>query len=225
MYKYELHSHTSECDLFAELSGADYARLYKEAGYDGIVITEHYFNTFFDWHGRELEGKPHEAVIDRWLRGYRSAKAVGDEIGFTVLLGAEVRVADSINDYLVYGLSEEFFYNAPRLNEMKNLDELLSVLPDDALVVHAHPFRNGMTVKDPSNIFGIEAYNAGTDSFRNSLAHQFAEHYGLAKTSGSDVHRMNRFAKGGIETDRRILTMKDLTDVLRSGEYRLIETY
>ena len=201
MYKYELHSHTSECDLVAELSGADYARLYKEAGYDGIVITDHYFNTFFDWYGGELEGKPHEAVIDRWLRGYRSAKAVGDEIGITVLLGAEVRVSDTINDYLVYGLTEEFLYNAPRLNEMKNLDELLRHLPKE------------------------EAYNAGTDKFRNSLAHQFAEHYGLAKTSGSDVHRMNRFAKGGIETDRRILTIKDLTDVLRSGEYRLIESY
>ena len=218
MYKYELHSHTSECDLFAKLGGAELVREYKAAGYDGIVITDHYFDLFFEWFEDELHGASHEEQMRRWLRGYYSAKAEGDGCGFTVLSGAEVRIRDSINDYLVYGLDESFFSNAPRLCEIGSLDELLRHLPKEALVVHAHPFRNGMTVRDPSNLFGIEAYNGGTDEFRNGLAHRFAEHFGVAKTSGSDVHGMNRLAKGGIETDRRILTMKDLTDVLRSGE-------
>lgn len=225
MYKYELHSHTADCDLFAKLSGAELVREYKAAGYDGIVITDHYFELFFEWFQEELDGTTHEVQMDRYLKGYRSAKAEGDRLGFTVLCGTEVRVKDSINDYLVYGLDEEFFYKAPRLTDAKSLDALLKLLPEDACVVHAHPFRNGMTVRNPENLFGIEAYNGGTEKFRNEMAHAFAEHYGVRKTSGSDVHGLNRLAKGGIETERRILTMRDLVEVLRSGEYRLIETY
>ncbi len=225
MYKYELHSHTSECDLVAKLSGAELVREYKQAGYDGIVITDHYFDLFFEWFEKELCGRTHEEQVRRYLKGYYSAKAEGKKLGFTVLSGTEVRLHDSINDYLVYGLDEEFFYKAPRLNEIKSLEELLALFPDYACVVHAHPFRNGMTVRNPENLFGIEAYNAGTDKFRNELAHIYAEHYGVKKTSGSDIHNINRLAKGGIETDRRIITNRDLVEVLRNGEYRLIETY
>ena len=225
MYKYELHSHTSECDLVAKLSGAELVREYKAAGYDGIVITDHYFELFFEWFAKELDGTTHEVQMDRYLKGYRSAKEEGDKLGFTVIAGTEVRLKDSINDYLVYGLDEEFFYKAPRLTDIKSLDELLAIFPKEACVVHAHPFRNGMTVRNPENLFGIEAYNAGTEKFRNELAHTYAEHYGVRKTSGSDVHGLNRLAKGGIETERRILNSRDLIEVLRSGEYRLIETY
>ena len=225
MYKYELHSHTSECDLVAKLSGAELVREYKQAGYDGIVITDHYFDLFFEWFEKELCGRTHEEQVRRYLKGYYSARAEGERLGFTVLPGTEVRIRDSINDYLVYGLDEDFFYKAPRLNEIKSLEELLALFPDYACVVHAHPFRNGMTVRNPENLFGIEAYNAGTDKFRNELAHIYAEHYGVKKTSGSDIHNINRLAKGGIETDRRIITNRDLVEVLRNGEYRLIETY
>ena len=47
MYKYELHAHTMECDIEATLSGREMVRLYKESGYDGIVITNHFFEKFF----------------------------------------------------------------------------------------------------------------------------------------------------------------------------------
>ena len=40
MYKFELHVHTSECDLAAHASGAELVRIYKEAGYDGMVVTD-----------------------------------------------------------------------------------------------------------------------------------------------------------------------------------------
>ena len=95
----------------------------------------------------------------------------------------------------------------------------------NACVVQAHPFRDGMAVATPDGLFGIEAYNGGTDEFRNRLAEQFAKLYGLAITSGSDVHSMKRLAKGGIMTERRIQTPEDLVSVLRSGEYSLITTY
>ena len=47
MYKYELHSHTSECDRDAYLSARELVHLYKDAGYDGMVITDHYIERFY----------------------------------------------------------------------------------------------------------------------------------------------------------------------------------
>lgn len=222
MSKFELHVHTSECDLVAAETGANIVRMYKNAGYDGLVITDHYFSLFFEWFKDELNVVDHKKIIDRWLKGYYSAKNEAEKIGFTVLLGAEVRFDGTINDYLVYGLDVDDFYKLPLLNRLKNVDELISILPPKAVVVQAHPFRNEMTVKDPSNIFGIEVYNGCTDEFRNKLAKIYAEHYGKRMTSGSDFHNKNALAKGGIISDKDIRNSSDLVSVLRTGNYKLI---
>lgn len=223
MYKYELHLHTSEGDLCAFRSGAECVRMYHGAGYSGMVVTNHYFATFFDWFADDLCGADHRATVDRYLRGYYNARNEGEKLGFTVLVGAEVRFADTVNDYLVYGVDEEFFYNAPLLHRLGGVEELNEILPDGALVVWAHPFRDGMTVRDPAPLFGIEAYNAGTDDFRNETARFFASHYEKPMTSGSDFHDDRALAMGGIVTEKTILTSADLSCVLRRGDYRLIE--
>lgn len=227
MFKYELHSHTSECDRDAILSAKELVHLYKEAGYDGMVITDHYIERFYRlWFPEEVKGLTHAQQVTRWLKGYRTAKEEGDRIGFTVLPGAEVRFDNYPNDYLIYGVHEDFFYTVPRLNELKNIKELLSLMPKDVCVVHAHPFRDDMAVATPpKDLFGMEVFNGGTEKFRNNLAKQFAEHYNLSPTSGSDIHSLSRLAKGGIMTEKRIKTPEDLIDVLRSGSYHLIENY
>ena len=79
-------------------------------------------------------------------------------------------------------------------------------MPDYALVVQAHPFRDKMTVIDPTPIFGIEVYNGGTDNFRNEMAKIYAEHYGKAMTSGSDCHGDSAVGKGGIITKEKLLS-------------------
>ena len=223
MYKYELHAHTSECDLVAKLSGGELVRAYADQGYSGIVITDHYFSIFFDWFREELEGKSHKEILDRWLRGYESARNEGEKIGFTVLPGAEVRIDGTINDYLVYGLEIEDLYRLPLLNRMASIDEVLDILPERTCVVHAHPFRENMTVRDPSRFFGIEVHNGGTDAFRNQLAKVWAEHYGKAMTSGSDCHGPWAVGKGGIITENPIYTPTDLVQVLRGRNYQLIQ--
>ena len=222
MAKFELHSHTAECDRVARLGGAELVRAYRDAGYGGMVITDHYFSLFYDWFAEELSGADRRGIIERYLKGYYAARNEGERLGFTVLCGAEVRFDGSINDYLVYGLEESDFYRLPLLNGLSGVEELISVLPDYALVVQAHPFRDGMTVASPSSLFGIEVYNGGTENFRNEMARLFAEHYGKAMTSGSDVHGASAVARGGIEAELDIRTSADLVRVLRSGKYRLV---
>lgn len=225
MGKFELHVHTAENDLVAQVGGAGIVKLYKELGYDGLVITDHYFAMFYDWFKDELEGCDHKGIIDRWLKGYRAAKEEGDKCDFTVLLGAEVRFdGPMINDYLVYGIDEEFLYKAPLLNRLNDLEELLEILPENALVVQAHPFRDNMTVKPPENLFGIEVYNGGTRELRNKLAKNFAEYYNKPMTSGSDFHEVGALGKGGIITENKIRSMEELVSVLKSGKYSIIES-
>ena len=222
MYRFELHTHTAECDKFAHLGGAELVRAYFEKGYSGMVVTDHYFNHFFDWFADELDGLNARGIIERWLKGYYTARAEGEKIGFTVLPGAEVRIDGTINDYLIFGLEERDFYTLPLLNRLGSIDEVIGLLPDYACVVAAHPFRNGMTVFDPERIFGIEVFNGGTEPFRNEMAHIFASHYGKAMTSGSDCHSMHAVGKGGIITNAPIKTTADLRSILKNGNYQII---
>ena len=222
MNKFELHAHTSECDKYAHLSGAELVRAYSEAGYRGMVITDHYFSLFYEWWRDELCLDDHQKIMHRYLQGYYAARNEAEKRGFTVLCGAEVRFDHTINDFLVYGLEEQDFYRLPLLNRLKNVEELVEALPPHAVVVQAHPFRDKMTVMSPDALFGIEVHNGGTDPFRNEMARLYAEHYGKAMTSGSDIHHIKALARGGIATERQIGCARDLVDVLRSGDYMLI---
>ena len=40
--KVEMHTHTSETSPCAHINAKDVLKLYKEAGYDTVVITDHY---------------------------------------------------------------------------------------------------------------------------------------------------------------------------------------
>ena len=225
MYKYDLHIHTSECDKVALSDGAQIVRLYRDSGYDGIVITDHYFHHFYDWFENEFDYGNHKTIIDRYLKGYYNAKNEAEKTGFKVFCGAEVRFDGTINDYLVYGLEESDFYNLPFLNRLHSVSELADALPDYALIVQAHPFRDKMTVCTPDIIGGIEGYNGCTEKIRNDMAKMFASHYSKIITSGSDFHGPDQLAKGGIITQLEIKTTKELADVLKKRNFDIIESY
>lgn len=133
---------------------AEIVKKYQEEGYSGMVVTDHYFSLFFEWFASELSSSNHRKNIERWLKGYYAARNEGEKLGFTVLHGAEVRFDGTINDCLIYGVDEKFFYEAPILNRLKGITELIKILPEQACVVQAHPFRNQMTVCD-RNCFSV----------------------------------------------------------------------
>ena len=120
MNKYELHVHTAECDKVAKIGGAELVKLYCESGYNGMVITDHYFSLFYEWFQDDICNADHQKIIARYLKGYYAAINEGEKRGFTVLCGAEVRFDHFINDYLIYGLEENDLYRLPLLNKLKN---------------------------------------------------------------------------------------------------------
>ena len=101
-YMYETHLHTSEASACGKLTGAEQADLYKELGYTGIIVTDHFFNG----NSAIARDLPWEERIHRYCAGYRNAKKRGDEIGLQVYLGLET--AFTGQEFLLYGLSEEW---------------------------------------------------------------------------------------------------------------------
>lgn len=218
-YKYEMHCHTGCVSRCGRVQPEEIVKLYIEKGYDGIVVTDHYSPMTFPV--RHVACPQKEA--DFYLSGYRRMRAAAPP-GFTVLLGMELRHYGTANDYLIYGVEEEFLYrsgNLLALNErrVKRLCE-----ENGYLVYEAHPFRPGRTRINPKYIDGVEVYNGKTKEDQNRQALHWAQRCGKLMISGSDFHSPRELARGGILTERAIYNNADLLTVLKESDFRLIHT-
>ncbi len=222
-FKIDMHVHTSEVSPCGKISARDVVTLYKQAGYAGIVITDHFFDGFF----AKVSKLPWDQQIDEYLKGYRKALQVGREVGLQVILGMELRFFGSMNDYLVYGVDESFLKAIPYLF-MKDLKIFHQIAKEkDLLVYQAHPFRTGITRANPDNLDGVEVFNGNLrhDS-RNASARQFAKENHLRMISGSDFHELEDLGRGGIEITQSVSTSWELVSALKSDTgIKLIETY
>lgn len=220
IFRYELHCHTSEVSRCGTVSGADAARMYKEAGYDGLVITDHYSPMTFS----PLTVMRPQTAADFYMSGYRSALTQADE-NFTVLLGMELRYYATANDYLVFGVTEDFLKNSGNLMAMYPRRFYKKTHESGLIVVQAHPFREMMIRTNPKYLDGCEVYNGKQKSSSESAnAERWSEENNMqVRTSGSDFHREKNLAMGGIETDRPIKNNAQLLQVLKSGEFSLIK--
>lgn len=217
-YRYELHAHSSEVSPCGSVKAADLSALYKSRGYQGLVMTDHYHDEFFS----SLGNIPWERKADRFLEGYRSARDIASALDFDVFLGFEIRFADSGNDFLVFGIDEDFIYRYPELykHDLKRLHQTVKSHPD-TLIIQAHPFRKGCSPRVDSGLLdGIEVYNGNPrhDS-RNDLAAQLSGNHDLIEISGSDFHRIEDLGRGGIRLSKRIRTAKELIDALTTSNY------
>lgn len=218
-YRYELHAHTKEVSVCAAIPVKKLIEEYKNAGYSGIVLTDHYSPMTF--HISELFNK--KKAMDHYLRAYREAKQYETE-DFCVLLGVELRFYATINDYLIYGVTEEMLYEMPFL--LKTYIKKASKLFRDrgCLFLQAHPFRKMITRANPQFLDGVEVFNGKADKEANNNSLKWAEEINASvKTSGSDCHRESGVGLGGIITKEPIKNNDDLIRILKSGEYKFIK--
>lgn len=217
-YKYELHCHTKETSLCGQVPAAEIVKMYKEAGYNGIVITDHYSPMTFK---PSRVWRP-QTDIDFYLSGYKEALKYADE-NFTVLLGMEIRYYATANDYLVYGVTEDFLRNNGNLMKLYPKKFYKLAKANNMLVVQAHPFRKLMIRTNPEYLDGTEVHNGKADIESNLQAAKWAEENKMAiRVSGSDFHRPKNLAVGGIITNEPIKTNDDLLRILRSGAFEMI---
>ena len=68
--------------------------------------------------------------------------ALAEGMGLDVILGAELRFPENDNDYLVYGIDEQWLRSNPYVCCM-SAQEFFDKFHDQVLIIHAHPFRKG----------------------------------------------------------------------------------
>lgn len=213
-YLYEMHAHTSDVSPCAKVPAQEVVSIYEEAGYTGLVLTDHMSKRVFRQNGAPDETAPWKEKVDFFLQGYQNAKRYARKLN--VLLGMEICFYENENDYLVYGLTEEFLYKNEDLLHL-GIRAFSQLAHDNGLLLYqAHPFRNKMTIISPELLDGIEVHNANPNhDSRNSIALQWADRFGLKKVSGSDFHEYGAHARGGIILPQIVSSPKDLIDQLK----------
>ena len=201
-YLYDPHTHTSETSKCGHLPAADVVDRYVRNGFSGLVVTDHlhpeYLSRIDTQHNWDM-------VMDHYLSGYHASKKRGDEVGLDVLLGAEFRFPENDNDYLVYGIDEQWLRSNPYACCM-SAQEFYDKFHNEVLIIHAHPFRAGSAPVQETAIHGAEIINNNPRHVNNNdqaleMCRRHPEYYRLA---GSDTHRDGDEAHAGVILPERV---------------------
>lgn len=223
-FLYETHMHTSESSACAGSTGAEMARAFYDAGYTGIVITDHFFygNTAVD---RSL---PWEEWVNRFCLGYEHAKETGDSLGLQVFFGWESGYRGT--EFLVYGLDKAWLLAHPEIKDATVEEQYALVHAGGGIVSHAHPFREEPYIPEirlfPEYVDAVEGVNATHTSVAsrahrnpqfNERALAYGKEHGLPFTAGSDQHT-TRMIGGGMVFDRKLDDVHDFCRAVLAGE-------
>lgn len=221
-YLYETHCHTRESSRCGKAAAEETVRFYKDQGYDGIFVTDHFLggNTTapaeLSWRRR----------IDIFCGGWAAAREAGEKLGLKIFFGWEF--ANRGTDFLTYGLDRAWLLDNENLDKMDIGDYLRYVRGQGAYVVHAHPFREDFYIPCiqlmPRLVDAVEVVNANRKEFENARAAEYAQNYGLPVFAGSDNHDAGRQKRlCGVETDAPLSSEADLIAALRAGAYRIFD--
>ena len=215
-YKIETHAHTKEVSPCSWVYSKDLVDTYISCGYDGIIITDHYSRYYFD---DILPDILWEEKIDEYLKGYNNAKKYAEDKNIDIFLAIELTFIDTRNDYIIYGITKEYLLDNPKLH-LSNISEFRDLAnKSDLFIVQAHPWRPYLDIPIPDHLDAVEVYNGNRrhDS-NNDIALDFADKNDLLKTSGSDFHRLEDAAAGGMILPHRIKDLSEFIYLMKNKE-------
>lgn len=217
MYKYETHVHTKPVSRCAHFTVQEVLDFYKKKGYDGIFLTNHFLCGNININS----DIPYKEKLDFYFSDYHEAVAYGAKIGLKVFLGVELSYKGT--DFLIYGLSEEWYYNHPEIMDMKKSDELSFMMDEGAFIVHAHPMREAKYIDHirlfPRCVHGVEVVNGCRTDFENAMAENYADNYNLVKSAGSDNHfNGSVLCLAGIQTKTPLMSEEDFITTIKNGK-------
>ena len=175
MYLLETHVHTAGVSVCATSTPEMVVEAYRKAGYHGIISTNHINDGTF----QAMEEKTWAEKVTHFMSGYR-ALVQAARGRMDVLLGCEMNLHGEGNDYLVFGVSEEWLLKLGDPRDLK-LEELSRRVREDGLMIfQAHPFRYGMTIKRETLLDGVEVFNGNpSHDSHNDVTELWAKNRGL----------------------------------------------
>ena len=221
MFLYEMHLHTYPTSG----GGApieEHIPVLMERGYQGCVITNHFYNGDTRVH-RAL---PWRDFVRPYIEDYERAKRFAEHLDFDVLFGIEEQVGGG-REILVYGITPEFLLAHPELRRADVPTWARLVHEAGGLIFQAHPYRRRWYISTPGPhpdlalLDGIEVYNASNAPEENQDAALLRERKSLATVAGSDGHSTASAGRAGILSPRRLYTEKDLAALLKAGEQKI----
>jgi hypothetical protein len=196
-------------------------QMHKDAGVDAIVLTNHCYHS----HLERLSADPIEQA-KIYVETFHRAKEAGDQIGFKVFFGCELKLINEPNrpEFLLFGISEEDFLSSFPLYRKTQKEVFDFCNAKDILMVQAHPYRvkQGYAPADMKYVHGIEIYNPHphfNSRLEDSIA--LAEENGLFKTAGSDFHVSSQAGNAGMIVPDDINDQFMLRDYIKTGKAKL----
>ena len=218
-FLYETHLHTSPVSRCGRFSVRENLAFYKSQGYAGVFITNH----FIDGNFGGDRAASYAEQIEFYFSECEEAVEIGRELGIDVFYGVESSYKGT--DFLVYGLSKEWFLAHPEIVDMKRSEFLSLMREDGAFIVQAHPFREEYYIDHiclfPRHVEGVEVINASNaEAHMNESARRFADTYGLIYSAGSDNHFAATFNRdlAGVKFSHRLTGVEDFIASMRRGE-------
>lgn len=211
LFKTELHAHTTPASSCSQITPEYMIEIYKKNGYSSVALTNHFI------YDKSVSSKE---KIELYLDDYYKTKKIGETEGINVILGAEIRFAQNMNDYLVYGIDEKDLYTIEELLEY-GIDNFYKAFKNERnIIIQAHPFRNNITLANPESIDGIEVFNMhpGHNS-RIGFAAKYAQDNNFIPICGSDYHHFGHEALCSIKTRMQITNSLELAKILNNLEY------
>jgi len=215
MFKLETHCHTSEGSKCGHITAEQQVIQYKNAGYDGIIITDHFVN------GNSSVDRtlPWEEQMMIQFSGFKNAYNAGKKTGLKVFEGIEF--AYNGTEFIVLGLGYEWFKNHPETKDMTPEEFLPLFRENGAAVIHVHPFREASYIPMqrlyPELVDAVEGVNLRNEYEWNVKALDYAKKHNLPVTAGSDSHRLGELG-AGIEIDFEVNDLSEIVQMIKSGK-------
>lgn len=217
-YLYETHLHTSQGSACGSATGGEQAKRYKELGYTGIIVTDHFFNG----NSAVKRSMTWEQKVEVLFSGYEDAKRVGDDIGLQVFFGWEAGFLGT--EFLIYGLGKEWLLQHEEIMKWSVEQQYEHIHEAGGMVIHAHPYRKAIYIPKirlyPDHVDGIEVLNAANDSRNpnyNKKALAYAKKLKLPMTAGSDAHSVDAPHTAMVFT-KRIEDIEDFTQMIKGNK-------
>lgn len=217
-YKYETHLHTNQGSACGKVPGRDYIAKYKDLGYAGIFVTDHFF------HGncKPDRNLPWAQWVDEYCRGYEDALEEGEKQGLQVFFGLEERF-DHWDEWLVYGLTKDYMLAHPDMRDWTRKQWVDNVHAAGGCVVQCHPFRQAAYMQNIApclDVDGVEICNSGNKPEWDALAARYIARMlpDIFTTAGSDIHNTaDRQGEGvfGVSFDHPLTSVYDYANAVR----------